>query len=49
MLRESQEARPNIYQALREACVMQGKEVPVKDVCSLPDTMHFVLFPFQIF
>ncbi|KAK0722866.1 hypothetical protein B0T26DRAFT_640753 [Lasiosphaeria miniovina] len=32
MLRENQQARPNIYQALREACVMLGKETPVKDI-----------------
>jgi hypothetical protein len=32
MLRENPQARPNIYQALREACAMQGCEPPVKDV-----------------
>ncbi|KAF4503865.1 hypothetical protein G6O67_008801 [Ophiocordyceps sinensis] len=32
MLRESIDARPNIYQVLKEACAMQGKEVPVKDI-----------------
>jgi hypothetical protein len=32
MLRESPASRPNIYQVLREACLMQGREVPVKDV-----------------
>ena len=26
------DARPNIYQVLKEACVMQGKDTPVKDV-----------------
>ncbi|KAK0661262.1 putative serine/threonine-protein kinase [Cercophora samala] len=34
MLRESQQARPNIYQVLREACSMQGREPPVKDIYS---------------
>lgn len=34
MLKESPAPRPNIYQVLREACVMQGIEVPIKDVCS---------------
>ncbi|KAJ4414078.1 Ark- serine/threonine protein kinase [Neurospora sp. IMI 360204] len=32
MLQENQQARPNIYQVLREACAMQGKEPPVKDI-----------------
>ncbi|KAM4055236.1 kinase [Hirsutella rhossiliensis] len=32
MLKESIEARPNIYQVLKEACAMQGREVPVKDI-----------------
>ncbi|KAI9735295.1 MAG: hypothetical protein M1818_006489 [Claussenomyces sp. TS43310] len=32
MLRESPRARPNIYQVLREACLMQGIEVPIKDI-----------------
>lgn len=32
MLRESPQMRPNIYQVLREACAMQGREPPVKDV-----------------
>ncbi|KAJ4304342.1 Ark- serine/threonine protein kinase [Collariella sp. IMI 366227] len=34
MLRENPQARPNVYQALREACQMQGKEPPVKDIYS---------------
>ncbi|KAK3375048.1 hypothetical protein B0H63DRAFT_399549 [Podospora didyma] len=34
MLRENPQARPNIYQALREACAMQGREPPVKDIYS---------------
>lgn len=32
MLQESAQKRPNIYQVLREACKMQGREVPIKDV-----------------
>jgi AP2-associated kinase len=32
MLREDQESRPTIYEALREACAMQGRYVPIKDV-----------------
>ncbi|KJZ73249.1 hypothetical protein HIM_07446 [Hirsutella minnesotensis 3608] len=32
MLRESMEARPNIFQVLKEACAMQGREMPVKDI-----------------
>ncbi|SZF01443.1 unnamed protein product [Blumeria hordei] len=32
MLRESPKLRPNIYQVLREVCVMQGIEVPIKDI-----------------
>lgn len=38
MLRENPQARPNVYQALKEACAMQGREPPVKDVSdeSLP-------------
>ncbi|KAK4190046.1 putative serine/threonine-protein kinase [Podospora australis] len=32
MLRENQQSRPNIYQVLREACAMQGREPPVKDI-----------------
>ncbi|KAK0621265.1 hypothetical protein B0T17DRAFT_578775 [Bombardia bombarda] len=34
MLRENQQSRPNIYQVLREACAMQGREPPVKDIYS---------------
>jgi AP2-associated kinase len=33
MLREQPQSRPTIYQVLREACLMQGIEVPIKDVC----------------
>lgn len=32
MLRENQKMRPNIYQVFKEACAMQGKECPIKDV-----------------
>ncbi|KAK0711251.1 hypothetical protein B0H67DRAFT_540615 [Lasiosphaeris hirsuta] len=34
MLRENQQSRPNIYQVLKEACSMQGREPPVKDIYS---------------
>ncbi|CAK7265374.1 Ark- serine/threonine protein kinase [Sporothrix epigloea] len=34
MLRENMDARPNIYQVLKEACAMQGKDAPVKDIYS---------------
>ncbi|KAK4157144.1 hypothetical protein C8A00DRAFT_30001 [Chaetomidium leptoderma] len=34
MLRENPQVRPNVYQALREACAMQGREPPVKDIYS---------------
>ncbi|KAK3322134.1 hypothetical protein B0H66DRAFT_190936 [Apodospora peruviana] len=34
MLRENQQTRPNIYQVLKEACAMQGREPPVKDIYS---------------
>lgn len=32
MLKENPQARPNIYQTLKDACAMQGREVPIKDV-----------------
>ncbi|KAL4896606.1 hypothetical protein BDV59DRAFT_171054 [Aspergillus ambiguus] len=32
MLKENPQKRPNIYQVLREACHMQGKECPIKDI-----------------
>ncbi|KAH8815812.1 serine/threonine protein kinase-like protein [Xylogone sp. PMI_703] len=32
MLKEKPSSRPTIYQALREACLMQGIEVPIKDI-----------------
>ncbi|KAI2637316.1 kinase-like protein [Xylaria nigripes] len=34
MLRENQAARPNIYQVLRESCLMEGREVPIHDIYS---------------
>ncbi|KAI0911551.1 kinase-like protein [Ustulina deusta] len=34
MLREDQVSRPNIYQVLRESCVMQGREMPIHDIYS---------------
>ncbi|PHH87952.1 hypothetical protein CDD83_8201 [Cordyceps sp. RAO-2017] len=32
MLRESIDARPTIYHVLKEACAMQGREVPIKNI-----------------
>lgn len=32
MLLENPRSRPTIYQVLREGCLMQGREVPIKDV-----------------
>ncbi|PBP24976.1 nak/nak-unclassified protein kinase [Diplocarpon rosae] len=32
MLKENPQSRPNIYQVLREACLMQGLEVPIEDI-----------------
>ena len=32
MLREKPQARPNIYQVVREVCLMRGTDVPIKDV-----------------
>ncbi len=32
MLRESPQLRPNIYQVMREVCLMRGTDVPIKDV-----------------
>ncbi|KAG2418340.1 hypothetical protein HFD88_001441 [Aspergillus terreus] len=32
MLKENPQKRPNIYEVLREACHMQGKECPIKDI-----------------
>lgn len=35
MLKENPQKRPNIYEVVREACQMQGKEVPIRDVSFL--------------
>lgn len=35
MLMENPQKRPTIYEVLREACSMQGKEVPIHDVCDI--------------
>jgi hypothetical protein len=48
MLKEQPSARPNIYQVLREACVMQGIEVSIKDVCSYPISVKLKLTPVDI-
>lgn len=40
MLRESPQARPNIYQVLREGCAMQGRDVPIHDVGTLLHRHH---------
>ncbi|KAJ9193233.1 hypothetical protein DTO021D3_1945 [Paecilomyces variotii] len=34
MLREQPQKRPNIYEVLKEACQMSGREVPVQDIYS---------------
>ncbi|PKS06807.1 hypothetical protein jhhlp_006882 [Lomentospora prolificans] len=34
MLQENQQLRPNIYEVLKEACSMQGRKVPIKDIYS---------------
>ncbi|KAI0024938.1 protein kinase-like domain-containing protein [Xylariomycetidae sp. FL0641] len=34
MLRENPRSRPNIYQVLRESCLMQGRDVPIHDIYS---------------
>ena len=36
MLKENPQKRPTIYEVMKEGCDMQGKEVPIRDVC-LPD------------
>lgn len=43
MLRENMDARPNIYQVLKESCAMQGKDAPVKDVRTNPDAQTLTL------
>ncbi len=45
MLREDQVSRPNIYQVLRESCVMQGREMPIHDVCRPPVVVSRLLTP----
>ncbi|KAL8863687.1 MAG: hypothetical protein Q9178_000370 [Gyalolechia marmorata] len=32
MLRESPQARPNIYQVIREVCLMRATDIPIKDI-----------------
>ncbi|SLM41035.1 nak protein kinase [Lasallia pustulata] len=32
MLRENPQLRPNIYQVLREVCLMRGTDIPIKDI-----------------
>ncbi|KAI1823063.1 kinase-like protein [Xylaria intraflava] len=34
MLRENQASRPNIYQVLRESCLMEGRDIPIHDIYS---------------
>lgn len=35
MLRENPQLRPNIFQVVREVCMMRGTDIPIKDVrCS---------------
>ncbi|KAI9934261.1 hypothetical protein MW887_005335 [Aspergillus wentii] len=34
MLKENPQKRPNIYEVIREVCLMQGKEVPIRDIYS---------------
>lgn len=36
MLKEDPRNRPNIYEVVREVCKMQGKDVPITDVCRSP-------------
>lgn len=35
MLREKLDSRPNIYQVLKEASAMAGREMPIPDVSPL--------------
>ena len=44
MLQEKPNSRPNIYQVVKEVCIMQGTEIPIPDVslganglCLLPN------------
>lgn len=42
MLREKPHERPNIYQVVREACYMRGKQVPIPDVSEIyPCKMNY--------
>ncbi|KAK8915656.1 hypothetical protein H634G_07889 [Metarhizium anisopliae BRIP 53293] len=34
MLKENMQSRPNIYQVLKEACAMQGRQIPIHDIYS---------------
>ncbi|KAJ4110359.1 Ark- serine/threonine protein kinase [Fusarium oxysporum] len=38
MLRENLQDRPNIFQVLKEGCAMQGRDVPVQDIYSRPQS-----------
>ncbi|KOS19450.1 Serine/threonine-protein kinase ppk30 [Escovopsis weberi] len=40
MLKENMSARPNIYQVLKEACVMQGREIPVHDIYAAQNNLQ---------
>ncbi|KAI9806291.1 MAG: hypothetical protein M1825_006406 [Sarcosagium campestre] len=40
MLREDPQQRPNIYQVLREACLMQNIEVPIEDIYAGRSASH---------
>ena len=40
MLQERPTARPNVYQVVREVCLMRGTEVPIKDVWTLADGVN---------
>lgn len=42
MLRESLDQRPNIYQVVKEACSMQGRDVPIQDVSLAAQSMRIV-------
>ena len=43
MLRENPQQRPNIYQVIREVCLIRGTDIPIKDVsaslCPFKDTL----------
>ena len=44
MLRENPNSRPNIYQVVREACLMRGTDVPIKDVGGDSITFAFDIY-----